>query len=83
MMVWKFENKTTGAAIECNDLNFLLHELIEIRGMTIPNSVGVDLMLSGTASFEVQTDRGMQEVALEKLSLLRGHVMTMASPVFI
>jgi hypothetical protein len=83
MMVWKFMNKTTGSSIECNDLNFLLHELIEVRGLTIPNSVGVDLMLSGNASFEVQTDRGIQKVALEKWSLLKGHVMTMAHPVLV
>lgn len=63
---WGYENTTTGSKMECNDLSFLLHELVNIKGLKIPMDAENILLESGTASLTVLDSDGREnKITLE------------------
>jgi hypothetical protein len=66
MLDWSYRNSTTGSEMECNDLNFLLHELRNVKGLQIPQDAGNRLMETGTTSLTVLDDTGVEnKITLE------------------
>lgn len=56
--VWKFVDKTNGSELECNDLGFLIFTLTEERGLNIPATTGINLMIQGAVDLEVKGEDG-------------------------
>jgi hypothetical protein len=65
--MWKFINRTTGSEMECNDLSFMMHQLRTVKGIDIPETEFVNVMLRGKASCTVNNEDGdTYEISIEE-----------------
>jgi hypothetical protein len=56
---WLYINKTTGTVIESDDLQFLLTQLTEINGYTLPIKLMADLIIRGKSNCVIYTKEGI------------------------
>jgi hypothetical protein len=69
LMLWYYRNKTTGAQIECECLDFLLYELRTLRGLILPKEVDLALDETGkTSCYAITSEGTLNHVAIEKKS---------------
>lgn len=73
--MWKYENKTTGAELETNNLPFLLHRLRNSKGLNIPHDVNIDLLTKGEAHYLIPMDGG----PVQRISIRLMHEQQTAS----
>lgn len=64
--VWKFVDETTGAEMECNDLQFMIHKLVHVNGLCLTNVELADLILKGEVSRTVLDCDGCEHKILIK-----------------
>lgn len=68
---WKFINRTTGNEIECNDLGFMKHQLNDIRGLNIPETEFINIILRGKTSCTVVDVEGVTyDISVEEIDSL-------------
>lgn len=55
---WKFKNLTDGNELECNDLNFLMFQLTEQKGLDVSDDIMVDLLIHGEVNGKMKKRHG-------------------------
>lgn len=64
--IWRFVNKSKGNILECNDLQHLIYEITQVRGMVIPQPA--DLIIDGRMEFTVINQEGvLEDIVIEEI----------------
>lgn len=51
-MTWTYVNTLNGNIIESTDLGFLFYQLRSLKGLSVPETVSVDLLIRGFSIFQ-------------------------------